>query len=84
MASRFNARYGPTFTVPRAVNPPVAARIMDLAVPGHKMSKSTSSDAGALRILDEPDVLRRKVMRAITDVVGRTSGPTPCAARPGP
>jgi tryptophanyl-tRNA synthetase len=68
VASRFNARYGPTFTVPQAINPPVAARIMDLTVPGDKMSKSTSSDAGALRILDEPDVLRRKVMRAVTDV----------------
>ncbi|MFZ0122043.1 MAG: tryptophan--tRNA ligase [Pseudonocardiaceae bacterium] len=67
LACRFNTRYGRTFTVPRAVNPPVAARIMDLAAPGEKMSKSTSSTAGALRLLDEPEVLRRKVMRAVTD-----------------
>lgn len=67
VASRFNARYGPTFTLPRAVNPPVAARIMDLAAPDTKMSKSTSATAGALRLLDEPDVLRRKVLRAVTD-----------------
>jgi tryptophanyl-tRNA synthetase len=68
LACRFNARYGHTFTVPRAVNPPVAARIMDLAAPTEKMSKSTSSTAGALRLLDKPDVLRRKVMRAVTDI----------------
>ena len=67
VASRFNARYGPTFTVPRAVNPRVAARIMDLAAPHTKMSKSTSSAAGALRLLDEPEVVRRKVLRAVTD-----------------
>ncbi|MFC4945284.1 tryptophan--tRNA ligase [Pseudonocardia sp. GCM10023141] len=67
VATRFNSRYGPTFTVPRAVNPPVAARIMDLTSPGDKMSKSTSGDAGALRLLDSPYVLRRKVMRAVTD-----------------
>ncbi|MEU6040927.1 tryptophan--tRNA ligase [Actinomadura sp. NPDC047616] len=67
VAERFNARYGPTFTVPKAVTPPVAARVMDLATPGEKMSKSAASPAGALRLLDEPRVLRRKVMRAVTD-----------------
>jgi tryptophanyl-tRNA synthetase len=67
IAARFNARYGPTFTLPRAVNPPVAARIMDLASPEAKMSKSAPASAGALRLLDEPDLLRRKVMRAVTD-----------------
>lgn len=67
LACRFNTRFGHTFTMPQTVNPPVAARIMDLAAPGDKMSKSTSSTAGALRLLDEPDVLRRKVMRAVTD-----------------
>jgi tryptophanyl-tRNA synthetase len=67
LAIRFNANYGDIFTVPQAVNPPVAARIMDLGVPTRKMSKSSSSAAGALRLLDEPDQLRRKVMRAVTD-----------------
>jgi tryptophanyl-tRNA synthetase len=67
LAIRFNSRYGTTFTVPRAVNPPVAARLMDLTSPTEKMSKSTSSAAGALRLLDEPDQLRRKIMRAVTD-----------------
>ncbi len=67
IASRFNTHYGQTFTVPRAVNPPVAGRVMDLATPGDKMSKSTST-SGSLRLLDDPNVLRRKVMRAVTDV----------------
>jgi tryptophanyl-tRNA synthetase len=67
LAVRFNAHYGRTFTVPEVVNPPVAARVMDLASPGAKMSKSTSSAAGALRLLDDPELLRRKVMRAVTD-----------------
>jgi tryptophanyl-tRNA synthetase len=67
IAVRFNARYGQTFTLPAAVNPPVAARIMDLAGPDSKMSKSAPASAGALRLLDEPEVLRRKVMRAVTD-----------------
>ena len=67
LAVRFNTRYGHTFTVPRVVNPPVAARVMDLSTPNAKMSKSTSSASGALRLLDAPDLLRRKVMRAVTD-----------------
>jgi tryptophanyl-tRNA synthetase len=73
LAARFNSRYGPTFTLPKAVNPPVAARIMDLADPASKMSKSAPSAAGSLRLLDEPDVLRRKVMRAVTDADGEVA-----------
>ncbi|GGM68517.1 tryptophan--tRNA ligase 1 [Thermopolyspora flexuosa] len=67
LAQRFNSRYAPIFTVPTAVNPPVAARIMDLANPSDKMSKSAPSPAGVLRLLDPPEVLRRKIMRAVTD-----------------
>ncbi|MPY80904.1 MAG: tryptophan--tRNA ligase, partial [Actinophytocola sp.] len=52
VASRFNSRYGHTFAPPRAVNPPVAGRIMDLATPTDKMSKSMSSASGSLRLLD--------------------------------
>jgi tryptophanyl-tRNA synthetase len=73
VAARFNSRYGPTFTLPKAINPPVAARIMDLADPASKMSKSSSSAGGSLRLLDEPDVLRRKVMRAVTDADGEVA-----------
>ena len=67
VASRFNARYGPVFTVPRAVNPPVAARVMDLSDPTAKMGKSTSTEAGMIGLLDPPEVIQRKIMRAVTD-----------------
>lgn len=67
IAGRFNSRYGQTFRLPRAVNPPVAARLKDLTAPEAKMSKSNPSAGGVLLLLDEPEVLRRKVMRAVTD-----------------
>jgi tryptophanyl-tRNA synthetase len=68
LAIRFNQRYGDTFVVPRAVTPPVGARVMDLQDPAKKMSKSAAPDApGTVRLLDPPDAIRRKVARAVTD-----------------
>jgi tryptophanyl-tRNA synthetase len=67
IAARFNSRYGETFTLPHVVNPPVAARLKDLASPEGKMSKSSASAAGVLLLLDDENTLRRKVMRAVTD-----------------
>jgi tryptophanyl-tRNA synthetase len=68
LAIRFNKSYGDTFVVPRAVTPPVAARVMDLQEPSVKMSKSAAQAApGVLRLLDPPDVVRRKIARAMTD-----------------
>jgi tryptophanyl-tRNA synthetase len=66
VAARFNTRYGETFVVPRAVHPGVAARVMDLSDPTRKMSK-TGPEAGTLFLLDPPETIRRKVMRAVTD-----------------
>jgi tryptophanyl-tRNA synthetase len=67
LAARFNSTYGPVFTVPEIVTPPAGARVMDLAEPTSKMSKSGGGTAGAVRLLDPPDVIRRKVARAVTD-----------------
>lgn len=67
VAYRFNTRYGRTFTVPRAVTPSFAARIMDLADPGVKMGKSSEITSGVIGLLDRPDLVRRKVARAVTD-----------------
>lgn len=67
VAERFNGRYGNTFVVPKAVHPAVTARVMDLSDPSAKMSKTNASGAGVLFLLDPPEVLRRKVMRATTD-----------------
>jgi tryptophanyl-tRNA synthetase len=67
IAERFNARYGDTFVVPGGVYPETGARIMDLQEPRDKMGKTGSSDQGTLRLLDEPDVIRRKLRSAVTD-----------------
>ncbi|WP_077799028.1 tryptophan--tRNA ligase [Streptomyces sp. JHA26] len=67
LAVRFNQRYGHTFVVPRATNPPVAARVMNLQEPASKMGKSDDVGPGIVYLLDEPDVVRKKVMRAVTD-----------------
>ena len=40
---------------------------MDLQTPTAKMSKSIENDAGVIRLLDSPEVVRRKVARAVTD-----------------
>jgi tryptophanyl-tRNA synthetase len=71
IAQRFNARYGELFPPPQAAIPPTAARISDLQEPERKMSTSSlSSDDGKLLMLDEPDVIRRKFKRAVTDSEG--------------
>lgn len=66
LALRFNRRYGEVFTVPEVTTPPVGARVMDLLQPTRKMSKSADA-AGSVFLLDPPDVVRRKVARAVTD-----------------
>jgi tryptophanyl-tRNA synthetase len=67
VAERFNARFGETFVVPRAVFPGVGARIMDLQEPERKMSTTDGTPQGTVLILDEPDVVRRKFKTAVTD-----------------
>ena len=67
LARRFNSRYGPVFTVPRALTPPTAARIKDLRDPTSKMGKTGSDGAGVLFLRDTPEVLAAKIRRAVTD-----------------
>ncbi|WBB64237.1 tryptophan--tRNA ligase [Streptomyces sp. WMMC500] len=70
LAQRFNQRFGRVFTVPRVTRPAVAARVMNLQDPAAKMGKSddgAAARAGIVHLLDEPDTVRRKVMRAVTD-----------------
>ncbi|WGX96180.1 tryptophan--tRNA ligase [Nocardioides sp. L-11A] len=66
LAQRFNTTYGEVFALPEITVPPAGARVMDLAEPTRKMSKS-GPDAGSIALLDPPDVVRRKVARAVTD-----------------
>jgi len=67
LALRFNHRYGDTFVVPEALIRPLGAKIQDLQEPARKMSKSSESPQGTLLVLDPPDVMRRKIRRAVTD-----------------
>jgi tryptophanyl-tRNA synthetase len=68
IAIRFNRDYGETFRVPDPFIPKVGARIMSLADPAKKMSKSDEeSEAGCIMLLDDADAVRRKFKRAVTD-----------------
>jgi len=67
VAERFNARFGQTFTVPEGVYPTVGARIMDLQEPTRKMATTGGTPQGTIRILDEPDAIRKKLRSAVTD-----------------
>jgi tryptophanyl-tRNA synthetase len=68
VAIRFNREYGETFVVPQLAKAAVATRIKDLQQPTAKMNKSDTDNAtGVIRLLDPVDVVRRQVMRAVTD-----------------
>jgi tryptophanyl-tRNA synthetase len=71
LARRFNSAFGEAFVVPTVVTPPAAARVRDLADPTRKMDKSAREGVGVLYVLDDPDLLRRKVKRAVTDSFGK-------------
>ena len=70
LAQRFNARFGETFVVPEPLVPAVGARVMSLQDPTRKMSKSDSVDANRIGLLDPPEVVARKIQRAVTDSEG--------------
>jgi tryptophanyl-tRNA synthetase len=67
LARRFNGLYGETFVVPEPMILETGARIMALDEPMAKMSKSAPTPAGYIALLDETDVIRRKIRRAKTD-----------------
>jgi tryptophanyl-tRNA synthetase len=67
IAERFNSRYGETFTVPRGVYPEEGARVKNLQEPERLMSTSAGNPQGVVRMVDEPDVIRRKFKTAVTD-----------------
>ena len=67
VAQRFNSIYGETFKVPEVVIPETGARIMGLEDPTKKMSKSEVGPGHIIYLLDSPDDIRAKIMRATTD-----------------
>src|SRR4029450_8907970 len=66
LATRFNGRYGQTFTLPSAHIPQGAAKILDLQSPDKKMSKGLPP-AGCVDLLDDPAVSAKKIRSAVTD-----------------
>jgi tryptophanyl-tRNA synthetase len=67
VAQRFNNIYGETFVLPKPFIPDIGARIMGLDDPTKKMSKSETAAGHAINLLDSPDDIRGKIMRATTD-----------------
>jgi tryptophanyl-tRNA synthetase len=67
LAQRFNSTFGPTFTVPAPFILRETAKITDLQEPTAKMSKSSSSPAGLIELLDDPGRSAKKIKSAVTD-----------------
>jgi tryptophanyl-tRNA synthetase len=67
LAKRFNTRFGPALTVPEPYILSGAAKILDLQDPTAKMSKSGSSPAGIINLLDGGGANAKKIRSAVTD-----------------
>ena len=67
IAERFNTVYSPTFTIPEPYMPKAGAKIMSLAEPDKKMSKSDDNQNAVVYITDSRDDIIRKFKRAVTD-----------------
>ncbi|WP_031060895.1 tryptophan--tRNA ligase [Streptomyces sp. NRRL F-5527] len=67
LATRFNGRFGDTFTLPKPYILKETAKIYDLQDPAVKMSKSASTPKGLINLLDEPKATAKKVRSAVTD-----------------
>jgi tryptophanyl-tRNA synthetase len=67
IAERFNQRFGATLKVPKGVYPEEGARIKNLQEPERLMSTSAGNPQGVVRMIDPPDVVRKKFKTAVTD-----------------
>lgn len=67
IAERMNNRYGKIFSIPEFTTSKEATRIMSLTDPTSKMSKSDENDNSRINILDEPEIIRKKISKATTD-----------------
>ena len=67
IAQRFNGVYSDTFTMPEPYIPKAGAKIMSLADPARKMSKSDENQNGYILLMDKPEDIMRKFKRAVTD-----------------
>ncbi len=67
LGQRFNSKYKEVFTIPEAHIIKALAKINDLQEPTAKMSKSASSMAGVIELLDAPEVTLKKFKSSVTD-----------------
>lgn len=67
IALRFNARYSDTFAIPECLLSKSGSSIKSLQDPTAKMSKSDVNDNAIISLTDDPDTIRRKLRRAVTD-----------------
>lgn len=67
IAIRFNKMYGETFKVPDVLITQTGTKIMDLIDPTKKMSKSSENQKGVIKLLDDIELVRKKIMSATTD-----------------
>lgn len=67
IAIRYNKKYGETFIVPEPIIKSSGTKILDLQDPTKKMSKSSESEKGLIRLLDDTNLIRKKIMSATTD-----------------
>ncbi len=67
IAERFNKKFGDTFKMPNPLMTKEGTKIMDLVDPTKKMSKSSENQKGVIRLLDDPEIIRKKIMGATTD-----------------
>jgi len=70
IANRFNNIYGHTFKIPEGYIPKSGAKIMSLQDPTAKMSKSDPNPNGYILMLDEPEVIVKKIKKSVTDSIG--------------
>ena len=66
LARKFNKQFGKTFPEPKTLLPKVGEKIMSLQNPKKKMSK-TDDEKGCIGLFDRPEVIKEKIMKAVTD-----------------
>lgn len=71
LASRFNSKYSDTFVLPQIYTTKESARIMSIQEPGKKMSKSDENPNAYISMIEEDDVIKSKIKKAVTDSVGK-------------
>jgi tryptophanyl-tRNA synthetase len=67
LVERFNYRFGEVFPLPDRITPEIGARVMSLQDPAVKMSKSDPDPDSRINLIDDPDVIRRRIKSAVTD-----------------